>query len=130
MAQTTPVRRFFAPPSVDDLSAMAAITLDHIPEDLRHLLGDIVLRVEEFPDEALIDAMGLDNPYDLFAYTAPANSVSGNHVAVILYRRPLLEYWCDQGEDLMHIVAQTIIDELSGFLGLTVDQTEALAMMH
>ena len=131
MAQTTPLQRFFAPPTADELSAMAAICLDHLPVVVRDMLGDLVLRIDEFPDDELIEEMDLESPYDLLSYGRAMESTETGHepLLVILYRRPILEYWCEVGEDLMQIMAQVILDEIGHFLDLSDDTLEQIGAL-
>ena len=51
-----------APPSADEIEAIARRTLDALPEPFAESLGDVVLSVEEFADEATLDALGIDDP--------------------------------------------------------------------
>lgn len=109
---------------------MAAITLDHLPEHVRDIIGDIVLRIDEFPEENLIDEIGLESPYDLLAFTGHIDAPDGapSHIMMVLFRRPLLEHWCERGEDLMQVVAQTILDEIDSFFCLSDDVVDQLAL--
>ena len=45
---------------------------------------------------------------------------------VWLYRRPILDYWCESGEDLPHIVRHVLIHEIGHHFGLSDDDMEAI----
>jgi predicted Zn-dependent protease with MMP-like domain len=48
---------------------------------------------------------------------------------VFLYRRPLLDYWCETGEDLTHLVRHVLIHEIGHHFGFSDDDMEALEAM-
>jgi predicted Zn-dependent protease with MMP-like domain len=45
---------------------------------------------------------------------------------IYLYRRPLLDYWCETGEDLAHLVRHVLIHEIGHHFGLSDDDMEAI----
>jgi predicted Zn-dependent protease with MMP-like domain len=126
MAQTTPLQRFSTPPTIDDLSTLATIALDILPEALRELMGDLVVQIEDFPDEELVEEMDLETPYDLLSSSRPmkGGDPEQDPMLLMLYRRPILEYWCEVNEDLTQVLAQVILDEIIHFLGLPEEMIE------
>jgi predicted Zn-dependent protease with MMP-like domain len=38
---------------------------------------------------------------------------------VFLYRRPILDYWCETGEDLEHVVRHVLIHEIGHHFGFS-----------
>ena len=114
------------PPSLADLEELAQRALDTIPRRLKRHLGPVVIRVEEFPDEETEQAMGLESPFDILGLyrgvALPHKSVSDprpNIDMVFLYRRPILDYWCEPGEDLEHIVRNVLIHEIGHHFGFS-----------
>ena len=114
------------PPSLADLEALAARALAAIPRRFRRHLGQVVVRVEEFPDRETEQAMRLDSPFDLLGLyrgvALPHKSVSDplpQTDAIYLYRRPILDYWCDSGEDLFAIVRHVLIHEIGHHFGFS-----------
>jgi predicted Zn-dependent protease with MMP-like domain len=76
-------------------------------------------------------------PTFLTAWTAPSgmNSASpalsvagvGQHMdMVFLYRRPILEYWCETGEDLKHVIRHVLIHEIGHHFGLSDEDMERI----
>ena len=114
------------PPSLADLEEQARHALDTIPRRLKQHLGPIVIRVEEFPDEETEEAMGLDSPFDILGLyrgvALPHKSISDPRPdldLVFLYRRPILDYWCETGEDLAGVVRHVLIHEIGHHFGFS-----------
>ena len=114
------------PPSLADIEALAQRALDTIPRQLKRHLGPLLIRVEEFPDEETEEAMGLDTPFDILGLYSgvalPHKSVSDprpNLDMVFLYRRPILDYWCETGEDLAYLVRHVLIHEIGHHFGFS-----------
>ena len=45
---------------------------------------------------------------------------------IYLYRRPILDYWCETGEDLTHIVRHVLIHEVGHHLGLSDEDMQRI----
>jgi len=45
---------------------------------------------------------------------------------IFLYRRPLLDYWCETEEDLSQLVRHVLIHEIGHHFGLSDDDMERL----
>ena len=121
------------PPSLDELAAWAEAAYAELPESFRRLTADIVFRVDEFPDEETEREMELESPFDLLGLyrgvSLDQKSVSAGAEDVdyvFLYRRPILDYWCETGEDLMHIVRHVLVHEIGHHFGLSDEDMEAI----
>ena len=122
-----------AAPTAADIEALARAALEDIPAELRRRVQGIAILVEEFPDQATERAMGLESPFELLGLyhgvSLDQKSVSDapeDVDRVFLYRRPLLEYWCETGETLEAIVRNTLIHEIGHHFGLSDDDMETL----
>ncbi|MGC2203483.1 MAG: metallopeptidase family protein [Stellaceae bacterium] len=114
------------PPSFDEIEQLAERALATIPHRLRRHLGQVVIRVEEFPDEETEAAMGLESPFDILGLyrgvALPHKSVGDPRPdvdMVYLYRRPILDYWCETGEDLAQLVRHVLIHEIGHHFGFS-----------
>jgi len=114
------------PPSLADLEELALRALDTIPRQLKQHLGPVVIRVEELPDEETEEAMGLESPFDILGLyrgvALPDKSISDPRPdldIVFLYRRPILDYWCESGEDLTRVVRHVLIHEIGHHFGFS-----------
>ena len=121
------------PPSLADLESLAKEALATIPAELRRHVGDVVIRVDDFPDEETEEEMDLDSPFDLLGlYRGVAlphqssASVRANLDMIFLYRRPILDYWCETGEDLYGLVRHVLIHEIGHHFGFSDDDMERI----
>lgn len=121
------------PPSLDDLERMAKAALAGIPAELRRHIENVVMRVDEFPDAETEAEMGLETPFDLLGLY---RGVSIGHKSVIatpddvdmifLYRRPILDYWCETGEELADVIRHVLIHEIGHHFGFSDDDMERI----
>ena len=121
------------PPSLAEIEALAARALAAVPAEFKAQLGPLVIRVAEFPDAETERAMHLDSPFDLLGLyrgvALPHKSVSDplpQIDMIFLYRRPLLDYWCETGEDLFEIVRHVLIHEIGHHFGFSDDDMEEI----
>ena len=122
-----------APPSAADIHAIAKRALDGIPQALRRHLSDVVILIEEFPDAEIEAEIDLGSPFDLLGLyhgvSLDRKSVGDSPEdidRIFLYRRPLLDCWCETGEDLEAIIRNTLIHEVGHHFGFSDDAMERL----
>ena len=96
-------------------------------------MGDVIIRVEDFPDEEIEKEMALESPFDLLGLyrgvALPGQSVLSPRAdidMIFLYRRPLLDYWCETGEDLVAVVRHVLIHEIGHHFGFSDDDMERI----
>jgi predicted Zn-dependent protease with MMP-like domain len=129
---------FSAPPSTDDILGIAQEHLASLPEELLDKCTDLQVMLEEFPDTATEQEMDLSDRYDLLAMfragseIAPGVMRKTSKVAdtLILFRRPILDLWCENGEDLAQLIRQVIIGELGAALEFSEDDIEEMSARH
>ena len=122
-----------SPPSLEDIDTMARAALASLPEVMLRMTEGVVLQVNDFPDDDVVEEMGLDSPYDIMGLYQGVSlmekqmETSGDLPdMVFLYRRPILDYWCETGEDLGHVVRHVLIHEIGHHFGFSDDDMEAL----
>ncbi len=125
-AQTTP-------PTLDDMHAMALRAFAQIPTSLTAHVDGVVIRIADFPDAETEREMDLESPFDILGlYQGVAlGEKSSLDVAqdvdmIFLYRRPILDYWCETGEDLQHLIRHVLIHEIGHHFGLSDADMEAI----
>lgn len=116
-----------------DIEAIAHAAYASIPDELGRFVTHVVIRVEEFPDAETMGEMGLESPFDLLGLyrgvSLDRQSVSEtrNDIDMIfLYRAPILDYWCETGEDLTHIVRHVLIHEIGHHFGLSDEDMQRI----
>ena len=121
-------------PNLTDFEEMAAHAYETLPEEFRKLCGHIVIKIEEFPDDEVIEAMELETPFDILGLfqghgltTAAAIQHTGQEPNMIwLYRRPILDYWAEHEETLGAIITHVLIHEIGHHFGLSDDDMEKI----
>ena len=121
------------PPSLADLHSLAQRALASLPRRFKRELGPVVIRVEEFPDRDTERAMRLDSPFDLLGLyrgvALPHKSVTDPRPEIdmiFLYRRPILDYWCETGDDLYDIVRHVLIHEIGHHFGFSDEDMDRI----
>lgn len=123
-------------PTLDDIELLARDTYDRLPEEFRARCGDIVFRVEDFPDDDVIEEMELESQYDILGLfqgvgiteTQESDPVPREPNMVFLYRRPILDEWSDSEITLGDIVTHVLVHEIGhhfGFSDADMERIEA-----
>ena len=125
--------RHSTPPTLAELELIAAEELARIPDELRRHVGNVVIRVDEFPDEETEREMGLESPFDLLGLyrgvALPRQSVLDVRTRpdmIFLYRRPILDYWCEEGMDLAAVIRHVLIHEIGHHFGFSDEDMERI----
>lgn len=133
MARLHDVDRFTTPPTITDIEALAREAMAMIPPELRRWVGHVVVQVEDFPDDDTVEEMGLETPFDLLGLYRGVDlmrksvlDVQEDMDMIHLYRRPLLDYWCETGEDLRDLVHHVIIHEIGHHFGFSDEDMERI----
>ena len=120
-------------PTPEQIEAIARQAIERLPEMFRRHLGDVVLRVEEFADEAILDEMEIEDPFQLSGlYTGrPIGEKSVFESGALpdmiqLFRRPLLDEWAETGVSLEKLVIHVLIHEVGHHFGLSDADMHAL----
>ncbi len=122
---------FGLPPSLDDIETIARAALKRLPEPFAGYLREVVLIVEDFPSEDMLDDLGIEDPYELTGlYTgrpAELETMTGDLPPMIyLFRRAILDEWADGGVTLNDLVSHVLIHEAGHHFGLSDDDMEWL----
>ena len=124
---------FIVPPGLAAMETMARAALKTIPEKLRRHVRGVAIRIEEFPDAETEREMGLESPFDLLGLYRGVSfdrkslfDTPADVDMIFLYRRPILDYWCETGEDLTHIIRHVLIHEIGHHFGLSDEDMERI----
>lgn len=120
-------------PSLADIEGLGRIAFQSIPWELRQHALDVLIRVEDFPDDETEDEMELESPFDLLGLYRGVSMLhksvadpSPHMDMIFLYRRPILDLWCETSDDLLHIVRHVLIHEIGHHFGLSDEDMERL----
>ncbi len=125
-------------PSAEDVEAIAAAILESMPEELLEFCEKLAVRIEEWPDEGTESELDLQDAYDLLALYKSGKEISpgiekktaNDDDVLIIFRRPVLDMWCETGDDLMVLMRQIMIEELGRHFDFSEDEIEEFAGRH
>ena len=114
-------------PSLEVIAALAEAALAELPGGFRKLAGEVEMRVLDFADEQILDDLGIEDAFQLTGlYQGPdlaSRSVfdpSPGPSMLFLYRRPILDEWCERGDvTLGELVAHVLVHEIGHHFGLS-----------
>ena len=120
-------------PSLAEIEALASDAYSRLPEGFRGLCENLVIRVEDFPTEEVLETMGAESEFDLLGLFQgvglPFQSASVPEVMpnmIWLYRRPIIDYWAEHDETLGAIVTHVLVHEIGHHFGLSDDDMAAI----
>lgn len=123
-------------PGAERIEAIARATIARLPAEFARHLGDVVLRIEDLADDAILAEMGIEDPFELTGlYTGlPIGSKSVDHSGTLpdmihLFRRAILDEWIETGVSLEALVAHVVIHEIGHHFGLSDEDMHALEAM-
>ena len=125
-------RQTFAPDAAE-IERLADAAIARLPERFRVHLKDVVLRVEEYADDEVLEALGIDNPFELSglyhgrSIDQRSNWTSGELPPMIhLYRRALLDEWVETGVGLEELITHVIVHEVGHHFGFSDAEMHAI----
>ena len=120
-------------PDAAEIERLADAAIARLPERFRRHLDGVVLRVEEFADDAVLEEMGIEDPFDLSGLYSGRSMrdqsvwASGDLPAMIhLYRRPLLDEWAETGVGLEALITHVIVHEAGHHFGFSDAEMHAI----
>ncbi len=113
-------------PTTAEFEALAAAAYARLPADFRDKSKDLLIRVEDFATDDVLQSLGIGNAYELLGLY---HGVSLNHKSVMdlprqpdmvfLYRRPILEEWAESGESLGDLITHVLVHEIGHHFGFS-----------
>jgi predicted Zn-dependent protease with MMP-like domain len=115
-------------PSLAEMETMAHEIFECLPKRFREICEGLIIRVDDFPTEEVLDEMEAESEFDLLGLFQGMGlpHQSNSDVArlpnmVWLYRRPILDYWAEHEDMLGDIVRHVLIHEIGHHFGLSDD---------
>jgi predicted Zn-dependent protease with MMP-like domain len=128
-----PAWRGLTAPSLAEMEALAIATFARLPEEFRALCRDLVIQVDDFPSDEVLERMEAETEFDLLGLFQGiglpfrSEAISGQMPNMIwLYRRPILDYWAEHEETLGAIIAHVLVHEIGHHFGLSDDDMAAI----
>ena len=113
-------------PSLAELEVMAGEVFRRLPKRFRDLAADVVIRVDDFPTDDVLDEMRAETEFDLLGLFQGIGLPFRSDSAPVqipnmiwLYRRPILDYWAEHDETLGAIVKHVLVHEIGHHFGLS-----------
>jgi predicted Zn-dependent protease with MMP-like domain len=120
-------------PSLAEMETMAHDIFARLPRTFRDLCEGLIIRVDDFPTDEVLDEMDAASEFDLLGlfHGVGLPFRSDSDIArlpnmIWLYRRPILDYWAEHDEALGRIVRHVLIHEIGHHFGLSDADMEAI----
>jgi predicted Zn-dependent protease with MMP-like domain len=120
-------------PSLAEFETLAHEVFSRLPEEFRARCLDLVIRVEDYAMEEVLDEMNIPSELDLLGLFQgvglPFQSESAPTQMpnmVWLYRVPMLLYWAEHDESLNAVITHVLVHEIGHHFGLSDDDMEEI----
>lgn len=120
-------------PTAAEIEALARQVLQRMPAPFAAHLANIVLVVEEFADEETLAELEIEDPFGLTGlyHGQPVGEKGSTQSGAMpdrihLYRRPILDEWCDTGDTLKALITHVVVHEVGHHFGLSDKDMHAL----
>jgi predicted Zn-dependent protease with MMP-like domain len=120
-------------PSLEALEVLAQDAYRRLPEHFRKLCEGLVIQVDDYATDEVLDSMGIASELDLLGLFQGvglpfrSDAVPGQMPNMVwLYRVPILLYWAEHDESLAAVVTHVLVHEIGHHFGLSDDDIEAI----
>jgi predicted Zn-dependent protease with MMP-like domain len=120
-------------PTLADIEAMALDAFSRLPEKFRALCEDVVIRVEDYASEEVLDDMEIESELDLMGLFQgiglpfQGEGMTGQMPNMVwLYRIPMLVYWAEHEETLGSVITHVLVHEIGHHFGMSDEDMEAI----
>jgi predicted Zn-dependent protease with MMP-like domain len=120
-------------PSLAEFEVLAIEAFRRLPANFRALCADLVIRIEDFPTDEVLDRMDAQSEFDLLGLFQGIGLPFRSESAPVqmpnmiwLYRRPILDYWAEHDDTLGEIVTHVLVHEIGHHFGMSDDDMEAI----
>ena len=126
------------PPSVEDLESIAVSVWENLPDEIMRHCGKITVVIEDFVDDTTLGDLGMEDPFELLALYKSGKEISpgverkvaNDDDILVLYRRSVLDMWCDTEYDLEITLRQVMIEELGRYFDFAEDDIQEMTERH
>ncbi|MSP46524.1 MAG: Zn-dependent protease [Xanthobacteraceae bacterium] len=115
-------------PSLIEFEVIATEAFRRLPARFRAKCEGVVIHVEDYPTDEVLDTMGIPSELDLLGLFQGVGLPFQSESAPVqmpnmvwLYRVPILLYWAEHEETLGHIIKHVLVHEIGHHFGLSDD---------
>jgi predicted Zn-dependent protease with MMP-like domain len=120
-------------PSLAELEVLAGEVFRRLPAKFRALCEGLVIHVEDFPSDEVLDDMGIESEFDLLGLFQGIGLPFRSESAPVqmpnmiwLYRRPILDYWAEHEETLGAVITHVLVHEIGHHFGMSDEDMETI----
>src|ERR1700722_18674695 len=120
-------------PSLAELERLAAEIFRNLPKQFRDLCTDVVIQLDDFPTDEVLEAMKAETEFDLLGLFQGVGLPFRSESAAVqmpnmiwLYRRSILHHWAEHDETLGDVVRHVLVHEIGHHFGLSDSDMEAI----
>ena len=125
-------RQTYAPDAAE-IERLAEAAIARLPDHFRVHLGNVVLQVDEFASDEVLDSFGVEDPFEISGLYSgrsmdKASSLASGELPpmIHLYRRPLLDEWAEGEVSLEDLITHVIVHEVGHHFGFSDAQMHAI----
>ncbi len=122
-------------PSLDDFARLADQAVQGLPTAFRELAVDVIFRIEDFASDEVLKELEITDPFELTGLYHGVDLLrrsvldAGGQLGplVYLYRRPILDEWCERGDiRLVDLITHVLVHEIGHHFGLSDDDIDRI----
>lgn len=120
-------------PSIAEFETIATAAFKKLPATFRDMTNDVLIRVEDFPTDEVLDSLGIESPFGLLGLYQGVDLTRQSVLdpsplpeMIFLYRRPILDYWAEHDDKLGDIITHVLVHEIGHHFGLSDDDMERI----
>jgi len=118
------------PATIADITAIATTILDELPEPFKSHIADVPVRVDDWPSDAMLDDLGIDDPLSLsglycgipIGERQSAGLPPSEPEMIFLFRMPILFEWCGRQVSLFEVVFDVLTHEIGHHFGMSEEE--------
>src|SRR3989338_5145485 len=112
-------------PDLADMYALSYGVIDKLPKKYMGYTKNLLVRIENFPDEVTLQNLSLNDKYELLGlyrgvpipFNSP-KSLKSQADFICLYRGPIISYARDNSENIPDLIQKVMIHEIGHHFGL------------
>ncbi len=132
------IMNYTVPPSLEDLEDLANSIVETLPDELTPHCEELAIIVEDMADDTTMDDLDVEDAFDLLAVYKNGKEISpgverkiaDDDDVLVLYRRALLDMWCESEEDLLGLIRQVMIEELGRYFEFSDEDIQDMTDRH